>query len=691
MDFDVFLSHNGKDKPAVEEIGNKLQQKYKVKCWLDKWNLIPGNPWQEEIEEALDRCQTFAVFVGPSGVGPWENEEMRSALDTRAHDKTRRVIPILLPGAPDSKSLKLPRFLARLTWVDFRAGLNDDNALHLVYCGIKGIAPGAGVEPEKSFALPVGHNIPFPRNTLFTGRGKDLESIAQSLLGDKPSATLISQAITGMGGIGKTQLAVEFAYRYGYQFAGVHWLNLVNPESLDAEIAACGRAIGLTCDDQREQVAETMKLWQGGGLRLLILDNFEEVNEANNALARLQGAQMRLLITSRRRDWSKELGLQLLPLNLFSETESLEFLKSALERSENEADQKALADKLGYLPLALELAAKYLNVNGMSISAYLKDLNEILAHESMGADWFKSLDITTPTEHELSLFATFSLSWQEVKDEAQQNVFRIAGYCAANTPIPLEIFVQTLELDDKQIHSALYRLNALGLLNVADGSPAIHPLLAAFARSTNEGNDLLEKLADHLSTLARQANDQVDQTGSLGWFAPFRLHVLSVGDNAEKANLQGAADLFGNLGYYLRKIADYIGAKSSDERAIKILEANLGKDHPQVATGVNNLAGVLQDLGDLAGAKKLFERALKIDEAAFGPDHPTVARDVNNLGLVLQDLGDLAGAKKLFERALKIDEAAFGPDHPTVAIGVNNLASVLKDLGDLAGAKKLFE
>ena len=131
MDYDVFLSHNSKDKPAVETIAHNLQATYGLKCWLDKWNLVPGEPWQEALEDALDDCQTVAVFVGPNTVSPWENEEMRSALEVRVHDKTRRVVPVLLPGAPDNRDLKLPRFLTRLTWVDFRAGLDDKDALYL--------------------------------------------------------------------------------------------------------------------------------------------------------------------------------------------------------------------------------------------------------------------------------------------------------------------------------------------------------------------------------------------------------------------------------------------------------------------------------------------------------------------------------------------------------------------------------
>lgn len=164
MDFDVFLSHNGRDKPAVEQIAHVLTQKYGLKCWLDKWNLIPGEPWQEALEEALDQCRTVAVFVGPNTISPWENEEMRAALATRVQEKKRRVIPVLLPGAPDSRDLELPRFLSRLTWVDFRGGLADENALYRLYCGIQGIKPGAnaGAAGPGRMGLPVG-----PRATTF--------------------------------------------------------------------------------------------------------------------------------------------------------------------------------------------------------------------------------------------------------------------------------------------------------------------------------------------------------------------------------------------------------------------------------------------------------------------------------------------------------------------------------------------
>jgi tetratricopeptide (TPR) repeat protein len=641
FEYDVFLSHNSKDKPAVETIANLLGQKYSLRCWLDKWNLVPGEPWQEALEEALDECETVAVFVGPKTISPWENKEMRAALQMQAQNKGRRVIPVLLPGAPDSQDLKLPMFLTQMTWVDFRAGFHDEEALYRLYCGIKGIMPGADQTGERSAGggLPPGSYVPFTRNALFTGREADLEALAEKLLEGEFNNTVISQAVTGMGGIGKTQLAVEFAYRYGHRFRGVHWLDLRDVTGLEGAIALCGVKMGYTHADQREMVAATMKHWAEDGPRLLILDNFEEVAQSNEVLAHFQHPSLRLLVTSRRRDFARSSGLRVQELGVFSEPESLDFLEKTLAQAETPEARKTLAEKLGHLPLALELAASYININKSGIEGYLEELADVLQHESMQAEWFKELDVTNPTKHDQSLFGTFQLSWREVKDEAGQKVFMTAGYCAPNTPVPLEIFKETLELEEKELRKALYRLGTLGLLADVDGLPAIHPLLAGYARTvaiSYEG--LLEKLANKLAGLARQANDQVDQTGNLKWFAPLRPHVLAAAEFAEAAGVQDAANLLGNLGYYLRKIADYRGAKAAYERALRIDEASYGRDHPNVARDVNNLGGVLRDLGDLAGAKAAFERSLEILRKFLPEGHPNIKIVQGNLEAVRREL-----------------------------------------------------
>jgi TIR domain-containing protein len=153
MPFHVFLSHSGADKPAVEELARRLTG-VGIQAWLDKWHLIPGNPWQSDIENALAESESCAVFVGPSGFGPWQNEEMRAAIDQRVRDSGRRfrVIPILLPGAQRAERSSLPTFLTATTWVEFHDSLDDPAAFHRLVCRIRGLEPG----PDPGQALYEG-------------------------------------------------------------------------------------------------------------------------------------------------------------------------------------------------------------------------------------------------------------------------------------------------------------------------------------------------------------------------------------------------------------------------------------------------------------------------------------------------------------------------------------------------------
>ncbi|HXK04932.1 MAG TPA: TIR domain-containing protein [Verrucomicrobiae bacterium] len=135
----VFLSYNRADETAVEAIASKLRAAG-VEPWLDKWNLIPGKPWQEEIETALTSCGSCAVFFGPEGTGPWQNEEMRTALDHRVREDHYRVIPVLLPGGVREERGSLPGFLTRVTWVKFR-DLDDADAFRRLLAGIRDVKP----------------------------------------------------------------------------------------------------------------------------------------------------------------------------------------------------------------------------------------------------------------------------------------------------------------------------------------------------------------------------------------------------------------------------------------------------------------------------------------------------------------------------------------------------------------------
>jgi len=543
-------------------------------------------------------------------------------------------------------------------------------------------APDRDELPEPG-PLPPGSRVPFHRNALFTGRTEPLKGLARALLHDGATSTLVTQAVAGMGGVGKTQLAVEFAHRYGRFFHGVHWLNGAQPGALGAEVAACGAKMaacgGLAGwpEKQPEQVARTLEEWRRGGPRLVVLDNLEEVEAAREWLARLSGGAVRVLLTARRSDWPRDLGLRPLRLEVFTPEESREFLRGYLPENRagaTDADVDGLGERLGHLPLALELAGRYLDGHPrLTVADYLERLEEVWEHPSM-AGWREKLG--SPTGHDLELAKTFALSWERVEEEEARRVFLLAGYCAPNQAIPCELLEQAAGLEREECDGALSVLIGSGLLEMedAEAGPLVHPLLAEYARrvdSPGEGEkpESLPALADALGTLTYQALE----SGLPARFAPLRPHVETATRAAQEANLEQAGMLWNNLGSHLQMVADYAGARESLERALAIDERVYGPDHPNVARDVNNLGMVLKDLGDLADAQEAYERALAIDERVYGPDHPNVATDVNNLGRVLHDLGDLAGAREACERALRIWETTLPAGHRYIEIARGNL------------------
>jgi hypothetical protein len=136
MEFDVFLSHNSKDKPAVREL-KLLLSINGVAVWLDEDELQPGIPWQQLLEAGIKHSRSVAVLVGKDGIGPWEDEEMQAALVLAVRDRLP-AIPVLLPGAATQP--ELPMFLANRTWVDLRAGFADEGIARLIW-GITGVKP----------------------------------------------------------------------------------------------------------------------------------------------------------------------------------------------------------------------------------------------------------------------------------------------------------------------------------------------------------------------------------------------------------------------------------------------------------------------------------------------------------------------------------------------------------------------
>jgi hypothetical protein len=405
--------------------------------------------------------------------------------------------------------------------------------------------------------LPLGSRLPFSPNAVFIGRQEDLLDLAQALLYPQEGLDR-NVVIVGMGGLGKTQLAVEFCYRYGQFFQGVHWFqaNL----DIQSEVAEMGSAMNLPDwpDTLPEQVQVTLRALQGGGRRLIVLDNAEDLKVVRDWLPRLSPAN--LLITSLRDKWPADLGFKVKNLETLARSQSIELLRKLAPRLEGVPDESLdkLANLLGDLPLALDLAGRYLADRSVpSIEGYMAELEEagsILEHTSL-KDWVEEVE-DSPTRHSTSLAETFILSWQQLTegeiDKLARRLFRVCGYCEPNTPIPWKLLAKSVGAEDtsqeQSLDLALKRLRKLGLVkrdergsNDQLGWPIIHNLLAEFARlkDSDEKESVLPVLATAMSELAQDTR----KTELPGKMIALWGHLCSVYRFSETSGLREAEAL----------------------------------------------------------------------------------------------------------------------------------------------------
>jgi tetratricopeptide (TPR) repeat protein len=553
--------------------------------------------------------------------------------------------------------------------------------------------------------LPAGPRMPIRPNPLFVGRGAELLQIATALKGGD-STVALGQVVasTGLGGLGKTQLAVEFVHRYGRFFAGgVFWLSFASTDEIPLQVANCAGsgAVGLEADVSSRPLEERVKLvqsaWQSALPRLLVFDNCEE--ESLLERWRPTSGGCRVLVTSRRSHRSPTLGVTALPVDLLPRPDSIDLLRQY--RPDLAADDPrldAIAGKLGDLPLALHLAGRYLLAcrSEVSLEEYLAELEqpELIRHASLLGEGLE--DSPSPTHHVQSLAQTFALCLGRLDREGEVDRVAIAllarmARMAPGEPVPRDLLARTLEeVSARRRAAGLRRLGAVGLVEEGEGCLRLHRLLVHFVRQEGLDPDAQPAVDRVLIRSGRDAY-QGHLTGSA--LAAAIPHLVDVAGAAVQGpgDERRAAALCTAAGRALENAGDFKAARPLYERALAIQERSQGPDHPDTARSLDNLAELLWYQGEVAAAQYLFQRALAIQERVLGPDHPSAARSLHGLGVALWTQGELVTARVLLQRALTIREQILGPDHPHTAIILHSLGVLLHAQGELAAARPLYE
>lgn len=546
------------------------------------------------------------------------------------------------------------------------------------------------LEPK---ALPQPSLMPFEHNPYFVGRSDELRRLAELVQYQAPVVVT-----TGIGGIGKTQLVVEFVHVYGSLFpGGVFWLNASTEENLQADIVRCGgvgvmglykHTDGLLAE---EKVQLVRAAWAGGLPCLIIFDNCEEPQ----LFARYRPpTTARVLLTSQRGDWPASLATSL-PLEKLSREQSCHFLQRHRPDIATPIASE-IAHELGDLPLALHLAGHYLEEyrtdptfgSPETFLAALRD-NAPLSHPALDTETL------SPTEHTRPVVKTFELSYRRLRPEDPLEALSIqiltrAACLAPGEAIPHELLINTIiqektaGLEHTQASRAIVRLLATGLLERAGlQSYRLHRLIAAFVRGKGDEADALSDVISAIIRYMEPANEAADPRPLI----PLRPHVVHLADVttdradplAYQVNLQYAI--------HLRVADDLEGARTYTTRALAAAQLHYGRRSVETTYCLNTLALTLRDLGLYREAQPVYKEALETREYLFGPDNPLTAQSLNNFGVFMLLQRQHEEALKLLKRALDIRTAQFGDDDLRTAETMKNLAWVLEELGRLDEAE----
>ena len=553
-------------------------------------------------------------------------------------------------------------------------------------------------------------HLPFPRNPFFTGREDILDSLHEVL---HPKHTdLLTQSsalITGLGGIGKTQTAIEYAYRHAQDYTALFWINAETIESLMASFLDLADLLDLPEKQEEEQsrvVAHVIHWLNSHEGWLLIFDNVEEIALLPPFLPMTRGGS--LLFTSR--NPTLAIAAQTLNLEIMATEEGATFLLHRTRPTGELAPDELqpltpsvhlaaleIVKLLGGLPLALDQAGAYLNETGCRIEDYLQRYHDqrqhILAYRG-----------TQTAGHPDSVATTLRLSVESVeqKHPAAAELLRV---CALLHPeaIPEELFVAgTSELepmlilvvaDPYQFDLALAALRHASLVtrHAEARTFSIHRLVQAVLQDQMEPARKRQRERQVVRLITAAFPSGKSDT----WTECERLlaHALACVSLIERtgSSFPEAGALLYKVSGYLMKRGRYAEAEPLLERAIALEEQQHCPDHSVLLSRLLKRVELFWCQGKDASAEQVLHRSLALGEQHLGSEHPLTAETLSGLASLYHCQGKYAQAEPLYQRALRIRKQQMGSEHIKTTLTLNNLALLYRDQGTYEQAERLYQ
>jgi tetratricopeptide (TPR) repeat protein len=549
-------------------------------------------------------------------------------------------------------------------------------------------------------------SVPYQRNLFFTGREELLARLHTRLHAESRSNQVQILAVSGLGGIGKTQVALEYAYRYRHNYRAVLWVAAETSQMLLTEFVRLAEPLGLSMylEQGNGELAFLVKNWLNHHRDwLLIFDNVGDLESVRDYLPVGPDGNGQILLTT----LSTVAGgiAEILSIEEMQGVEGEQLLlrragvlaaSAPLEDAGEDARGLAaqLVVELGGLPLAIDQAGAYISETGCSLAHYLHLFREcrmqLLARRG-----------TFPPGHPESVAATWKLCFQRIEGSVAVDLLRLCAFLAPDS-IPETLLLQgacisdsrlvRLAIDPLAFDSALATLRSYALVrrNADQRSVSLHRLVQVV-------------LCDALKPATRRiwarravrvlskALPEPDPAHWREWqrYLPHIFNCVRIIDDYRLVS-QEVAELLSQAGAMLRHYARYAEAETFCERALHMNEQLLGAEHPGTAASLDLLATVRGIQRKYEQAAWLYERALRIREQALGPEHPDTATTINNLALLYGTWRRSHESQDLYLRALRIREQALGPEHPDTATTLDNLALLYRQQGLYEQAEPLF-
>ncbi|EPE04996.1 kinesin light chain 1 [Ophiostoma piceae UAMH 11346] len=547
--------------------------------------------------------------------------------------------------------------------------------------------------------------VPFDKNPSFTGRQSDLNGLRQALFtGDQTTKV----AIVGLGGIGKTQLALSLAYqtRDENENCSVIWMPATSKESIGQAYLHAAQQLGISgWEDEKADVKRLVQdhlSSESAGQWLLIFDNADDVNmwvdKSAGESARLidylpKSRHGSIIFTTRDRKTAIKLaGRNIVEMSVLDEAGSERLLRNYLYDEDllnDQGDVSAFLAQLTYLPLAIVQAAAYINQNGIDLADYLslldaqeEDVIDLLSEDF--EDERRYLETKNPVA------TTWLISFERVR----QRDSLAAEYLSFMACIDAKDIPQSLlppNPSPKKVIDAIGTLKGYSFISQQSTGSAIniHRLVHLSIRNWLRKEGLLSVWTGQV--IARLADVFTDAGyGNRDVWRTYMPHAYyAIGPDIEDEDDKNRLTLLSEYGRCLSYDGRYNEAESIFQRVTETRTTTLGADHPDTLASLASLALTFRDQGRWDEAEKLLLQLAEIRKATLGADHPDTTTSLANLAVTYGDQDRWEEAEKLLLQVVKITETQFGADHSDTLSTKSNLALAYKNQGRWNEAEKL--